>query len=120
MSERNGTGDDEPGVLRFDDDALQRLVSKLRIRQMEEIEDRTGVAFDQVMTLRQGLMVHALAYAILAARDPSATWEDAGDVEIAQLRSLTSASEVAPGADPTSSAASAPDGPEPTAIGTSG
>jgi len=82
--ERNGH-DDEPERFVLAPGELEQLVKRLRIRHMEEIEQRTGVTFDQLSTLRQGLYTHAIAFAVLAARRPDATWDEAGDVELGQL-----------------------------------
>lgn len=101
MIERHDAPDDAPDTMRLTAAELEQLVKRLRIRHMETIEDKIGRSVDEIDSVRPALKSHALAYMILAARDPEATWEDAGEVELQQLGIGVNGSGGDPAGDPT-------------------
>jgi hypothetical protein len=62
------------------------LVNRMRIRHIEEIENRTGKPLDELLGLAEvGIRAHAIAYVVAVSKDPDVTWESVADGEIVRL-----------------------------------
>lgn len=68
----------------MEDQILEIDLNSLRVREIEEIEERLGLPFDEVVKPGQpkAKMLRAIGYIVKKRENPDFTWEDAGELII--------------------------------------
>lgn len=66
------------------DDVLNIDLNHLTVAEIEEIEERTGLPFDQFgeSGKPKGKLLRGIAFVLRRREDPSFTWEEAGNLKV--------------------------------------